>query len=110
MSQPPEVGSLIEALRRETPALLRWGGGVARTLRQFDIELEGKSSGSSNTDALTLADLTVQHDAVHVRQVEVQHRRVDRGAQALRVTVGECALAGFADSTGCAAGIDDPGF
>lgn len=60
MSQPPDVNTLIDALRWETPALLRWGGGVARTLRQFDIELEGKSSGSANTDALTLADLTVQ--------------------------------------------------
>jgi Inositol monophosphatase family len=60
MSQPPDVDALIDALRRETPPLLRWAGGVARTLRQFDIRLEGKSSGNANTDALTLADLTVQ--------------------------------------------------
>ena len=30
MSQPPDVNALIEALRRETPALLRWAGGVAK--------------------------------------------------------------------------------
>jgi 3'(2'), 5'-bisphosphate nucleotidase len=52
--------SLIEPLRRHTPALLRWGGVIARRMRQFNVGLEGKSSGSANTDALTLADLTVQ--------------------------------------------------
>lgn len=76
MSQPPDVSSLIDALRRETPALLRWGGAVARTLRQFNIELEGKSSGSANTDALTLADLTVQELVVAgLRDTDPQFRR-----------------------------------
>lgn len=60
MSPPPELSRLIAALLRETPPLLRWAGGIARTLRGYDISLEGKSSGSANTDALTLADLTVQ--------------------------------------------------
>jgi 3'(2'), 5'-bisphosphate nucleotidase len=52
--------ALIEPLRCHTPALLRWGGAIARRMRQFNVALEGKSSGSANTDALTLADLTVQ--------------------------------------------------
>jgi 3'(2'), 5'-bisphosphate nucleotidase len=39
---------------------MRWAGSVARRMRNFNIALEGKHSGSSNTDALTLADLTVQ--------------------------------------------------
>jgi 3'(2'), 5'-bisphosphate nucleotidase len=52
--------ALIDALRRETPSLLRWGGAIARQLRQHNISLTGKTSGNANTDALTLADLTVQ--------------------------------------------------
>lgn len=51
---------LIDALRRHTPNLLRWSGAVARRLRQYNVAIEGKSSGSANTDALTLADLCVQ--------------------------------------------------
>ena len=51
---------IIEALSINAPDITRWGGAVATRLRQFNISLEGKSSGSSNTDALTLADLTVQ--------------------------------------------------
>ena len=39
---------------------MRWCGAVAKKLRQFNIAVEGKSSGSANTDALTLADLSVQ--------------------------------------------------
>ncbi|MEZ6055691.1 MAG: inositol monophosphatase family protein [Planctomycetaceae bacterium] len=51
---------VIDALLLEMPPVLRWAGAVAKRLRYFDIALEGKSSGSSNTDALTLADLTLQ--------------------------------------------------
>lgn len=51
---------LIDALKRHAPPLLRWAGAMAKQLRQYNIALDGKSSGSSNTDALTLADLTVQ--------------------------------------------------
>ncbi|MCA8992076.1 MAG: inositol monophosphatase [Planctomycetaceae bacterium] len=51
---------LIEALREETPDLLRWAGAVGQRLRQFNISLEGKSSGNANTDALTLADISLQ--------------------------------------------------
>lgn len=54
------VDDIITALRRETPDLLRWSGAIARQLRRFNIALENKTSGSANTDALTLADLTVQ--------------------------------------------------
>ncbi len=51
---------LIEALSEHMPGVVRWGGAIARQLRHFDIGVGGKSSGSSNTDALTLADLTIQ--------------------------------------------------
>ena len=52
--------AVIAALRQDAPDLLRWSGAVAKKLRTFNIALEGKSSGNANTDALTLADLTVQ--------------------------------------------------
>ncbi len=40
--------------------MVRWAGAIAKQLRRHNIALEGKSSGSRETDALTLADLTVQ--------------------------------------------------
>lgn len=52
--------TLTDALRMHLPPVLRWGGAVAKRLRQFNIALSGKSSGSAQTDALTLADLSVQ--------------------------------------------------
>lgn len=51
---------VIAALRQTAPDLLRWSGAIARRMRGFNISLSGKASGSSNTDALTLADLTLQ--------------------------------------------------
>ena len=57
---PLVLSELIDALRRHTPGLVRWAGAIARRLREFNIALDGKSSGNANTDALTLADLTVQ--------------------------------------------------
>lgn len=51
---------LITALAREMPAVLRWAGAVAKQLRGHDIALGGKHSGFASTDALTLADLSVQ--------------------------------------------------
>ena len=51
---------IIDALQTVLPPVMRWGGAVARRMRQFDIAVAGKSSGNSNTDALTLADLSVQ--------------------------------------------------
>ena len=51
---------VVNALMTQMPPVLRWCGAVAKRLRQFNIALGGKSSGSATTDALTLADLTVQ--------------------------------------------------
>ncbi len=59
-----ELKTLTAALSAHGPDILRWCGAIAKKLRQFDVSLEGKSSGSSNTDALTLADLTVQELAI----------------------------------------------
>ena len=56
MSREP----VISALRQHAPPLMRWAGAIAKRLRQFNIALTGKHSGNANTDALTLADLTVQ--------------------------------------------------
>ncbi len=55
-----KLTQIIDVLSQSMPPVMRWAGAIARTLRRFDITLEGKSSGSANTDALTLADLTVQ--------------------------------------------------
>ncbi|MFN7767253.1 MAG: inositol monophosphatase family protein [Planctomycetaceae bacterium] len=55
-----DLAHLVSALHRTLPGPVRWSGSVARRMRQFNIALEDKKSGSSNTDALTLADLTVQ--------------------------------------------------
>lgn len=51
---------LIEALAQKLPAVMRWAGGLARELRKHNVAVEGKTSGSALTDALTLADLSVQ--------------------------------------------------
>ena len=50
----------MTSLSRHLPPVLRWAGGIARQLRGHDISVGGKTSGSANTDALTLADLSVQ--------------------------------------------------
>ena len=54
------LNAIITALSQALPPVMRWSGAVAKRLRQFNIAVEGKSSGSANTDALTLADLSVQ--------------------------------------------------
>lgn len=51
---------VIAALQHSLPSVVRWCGAVARRLRQFNISVGGKASGNANTDALTLADLSVQ--------------------------------------------------
>lgn len=51
---------LLESLARQTPQILRWAGAVACRMRGHNIAIGGKSSGFSNTDALTLADLSAQ--------------------------------------------------
>jgi 3'(2'), 5'-bisphosphate nucleotidase len=57
---PELVETVVSALQRELPPVLRWAGAIAKQLRKHNIALAGKSSGSRETDALTLADLTVQ--------------------------------------------------
>ncbi|MCY2962149.1 MAG: inositol monophosphatase [Planctomycetota bacterium] len=54
------LSHLVSALHTALPPAVRWSGSVARRMRQFNIALEDKKTGSSNTDALTLADLSVQ--------------------------------------------------
>ena len=54
------LSELTAALSLHMPEVLRWAGGIARGMRKFNVALSSKSSGSANTDALTLADLTVQ--------------------------------------------------
>lgn len=51
---------LIALLSAELPRVFRWVGALARQLRRHDIALAGKQSGYASTDALTLADLSVQ--------------------------------------------------
>ncbi len=55
-----EKSRIIQALQQSLPSVMRWGGAIAKRMRQYNIAVEGKSSGNANTDALTLADLTVQ--------------------------------------------------
>ena len=59
-ARPMQLDELTNALAEHMPNVLRWSGAVARQLRQHKISLSGKLSGSASTDALTLADLTVQ--------------------------------------------------
>ncbi len=54
------VSEVTAALARHLPGVLRWSGALAKSLRGHNIALSGKHSGSANTDALTLADLTIQ--------------------------------------------------
>ena len=50
----------IPVLAAELPRVVRWAGALARQLRRHDIAIGGKASGFADTDALTLADLSVQ--------------------------------------------------
>lgn len=56
----PDLDAIQLALAEALPPVMRWCGAVAKRLRQFNISVEGKGSGNANTDALTLADLSVQ--------------------------------------------------
>lgn len=51
---------IIQVLQQALPPVMRWSGAVAERLRHFNIAVDGKASGNVNTDALTLADLSVQ--------------------------------------------------
>jgi 3'(2'), 5'-bisphosphate nucleotidase len=55
-----DVAEVTGTLARHLPGVLRWCGALAKSLRGHNIALSGKHSGSANTDALTLADLTIQ--------------------------------------------------
>jgi 3'(2'), 5'-bisphosphate nucleotidase len=55
-----QVSEVTSALACHMPGVLRWCGALAKSLRGHNIALSGKHSGSANTDALTLADLTIQ--------------------------------------------------
>jgi len=54
-----DVAEVTGSLARHLPGVLRWCGALAKSLRGHNIALSGKHSGSANTDALTLADLTL---------------------------------------------------
>src|SRR5262245_37254317 len=54
------MNDLTSLLSAELPRVFRWVGALARQLRRYDIALAGKHSGYASTDALTLADLSVQ--------------------------------------------------
>ena len=56
----PSADDLVAVLSTNLPPVFRWGGAVAKQLRNHDIALGGKASGFADTDALTLADLSVQ--------------------------------------------------
>ena len=51
---------LVAILSSQLPGVVRWAGAVARQLRRHDIAIGGKTSGYASTDALTLADLSIQ--------------------------------------------------
>jgi 3'(2'), 5'-bisphosphate nucleotidase len=55
-----DVNALTSALSQHLPSVLRWSGALARSMRKHNIAISGKHSGSANTDALTLADLSIQ--------------------------------------------------
>jgi 3'(2'), 5'-bisphosphate nucleotidase len=71
-----DVNALTAALSRHMPGILRWSGALARQLRKHNIAVSGKHSGSAATDALTLADLSVQELIVGaLRDLDPQFRR-----------------------------------
>lgn len=71
-----DASALTSALSRHMPAVMRWSGALARQLRTHNIAVSGKHSGSANTDALTLADLSVQELLVGaLRDLDPQFRR-----------------------------------
>ena len=60
MHAPAEAAPLIDTLKSRMPSVLRWAGQIAKQLRQHDVAIESKGTGNVNTDALTLADLSLQ--------------------------------------------------
>lgn len=56
----PDHSELFAALSSHLPSVFRYAGSVATELRKHNVAVEGKESGNANTDALTLADLSLQ--------------------------------------------------
>ena len=54
------IQETVTVLKQEMPKVMRWAGAIAKTLRQYNISITGKTSGYATTDALTLADITLQ--------------------------------------------------
>lgn len=52
--------SLVGTLAFYIPPFLRYAGGIARQMRRFNISLQNKASTNAYSDALTLADLSIQ--------------------------------------------------
>jgi 3'(2'), 5'-bisphosphate nucleotidase len=76
MKQTMDVKALTDSLSRHMPGVLRWSGALARQLRKHNIAVAGKHSGSAATDALTLADLSVQELVVAaLRDLDPQFRQ-----------------------------------
>lgn len=64
MNENQDPLSVIDALKNSMPSVFRWAGAIARQLRQHNVGIESKTSGYATTDALTLADLSVQEMVV----------------------------------------------
>ncbi|WP_459558528.1 inositol monophosphatase family protein [Lacunimicrobium album] len=54
------INTIIADISAKMPSVIRWAGAIASELRKHNVSLTNKSSGYATTDALTLADLTVQ--------------------------------------------------
>jgi len=100
MSELPQP--ILAALDGPIAGTVRWAGAISRQLRRFDISVSGKTSGNANTDALTLADLTVQELLVSAL------RDVDPGFRAYRMEAEESTgdLHLFADNADLTISID----
>jgi len=93
---------LIGLLSAHLPRVFRWAGALARQLRRHDIALGGKTSGFADTDALTLADLSVQEllvSALRDMGPAVRQCRIEA-----EETTGD--LGRFADQSEWVLGID----
>ena len=55
-----DINKIIDELSARMPSVIRWAGAIAKELRKHNVSLSNKHSGYATTDALTLADLTVQ--------------------------------------------------
>ncbi|MAT14301.1 MAG: inositol monophosphatase [Planctomyces sp.] len=65
-----QLKPITDALSAKMPSVLRWAGEVAKLLRQYSIGIDSKTSGYATTDALTLADLSVQELLVNALRDE----------------------------------------